>query len=225
MKPGYVTLRSTAPNLTVTCLLGADGARVTGGYGGWVDVPRPRRLALTQWDGRSPFEMAVQLVLDAHADDGSVEAQCSALERMALPPRSLAEPPVITITGPVPHDDLTWVVLGLDWGSAMRNEDGNRSRQEVTVTLKRYVADDRLQLRPAAERAREKGLGGGGGTNSPAAKTPGKRTYVVKAGDTLSEIAARKDIYGNASMWPKIAQANGIRDPRNLRVGQVLRIP
>lgn len=222
MKPGYVTITSQAPNLTVTCLLGAEGAKVTGGYGGWVDVPRPRRLALTQWDGRSPFEMAVQLVLDAHADDGSVEAQCSALERMALPPRSLAEPPVVRIKGPVPHDDLTWVVNGIDWGAAMRNDAGNRSRQEVTLTLKRYVAEDRLTLRPAAEKAREKGSGGGGGTNTKT-KTPAQRTYVVKSGDTLSEIAAR--MYGNASQWKKIADANNIRDPRNLRVGQTLRIP
>ena len=224
MKPGYVTLTSQAPSLTVTCLLGADGARVTGGYGGWVDVPRPRRLALTQWDGRSSFEMAVQLVLDAHADDGSVEAQCTALERMALPPRSLAEPPVLRIRGPVPHSDLTWVVSGIDWGAAMRRTDGDRTRQEVTISLKRYVAEDRLQLRPAAERAREKGLGGGGGSNK-AAPAPGKRTHVVRAGETLSEIAARKDVYGNASLWKKIADANGIRDPRNLRVGQTLRIP
>ena len=213
----YVTITSTSPNLSVRALLGADGARMTGGYGGWSVISRPRRLGLTQWDGRNPLEMAVQLVLDAHADDGSVEAQCSALERMALPPRSLAEPPVVRITGAVPHSDLTWVVNEIAWGAVIRRLDGNRTRQEVTLTLLRYVADDRLQLRPAAERARDKGTSTG--------KPPGQRTYTVKKGDTLSGIAAKKEIYGNASKWKLIASANKIRDPKFIKVGQRLVIP
>ncbi len=47
--------------------------------------------------------------------------------------------------------------------------------------------------------------------------------YTVRAGDTLAGIAAR--FYGDADLWPQIAQANKIRDPRRLRIGQVLTIP
>lgn len=49
------------------------------------------------------------------------------------------------------------------------------------------------------------------------------KTYTVKAGDTLSGIAAR--FYGDANDWHKIAKANNIRDPRKLRIGQVLKLP
>ena len=46
------------------------------------------------------------------------------------------------------------------------------------------------------------------------------RTYVVKRGDTLSEIAERFD-----TTVRKIVQANNIKDPDRLKVGQELVIP
>ncbi len=58
---------------------------------------------------------------------------------------------------------------------------------------------------------------GHGATPSP---TPSGQTYVVRRGDTLSSIAQR---YG-VSMWT-LAQANSIRNPSFIYVGQVLRIP
>ena len=47
--------------------------------------------------------------------------------------------------------------------------------------------------------------------------------YRVRAGDTLAEIAER--LLGSAARWQEIARANGITDPRTLRIGQVLRVP
>ncbi len=48
-------------------------------------------------------------------------------------------------------------------------------------------------------------------------------TYTVRAGDTLADIAARH--LGNVALWQKIAALNGIRDPRALVEGQVLKLP
>lgn len=45
------------------------------------------------------------------------------------------------------------------------------------------------------------------------------RTYTVRAGDTLSGIAAR---YGTT--WQRLQQINGIKNPNLIRVGQVLKI-
>jgi LysM repeat protein len=51
--------------------------------------------------------------------------------------------------------------------------------------------------------------------------TPGVgNTYTVRSGDTLSGIAAR-----NGTTWKAIAQLNQIKDPKKIRVGQVLRLP
>jgi nucleoid-associated protein YgaU len=51
--------------------------------------------------------------------------------------------------------------------------------------------------------------------------------YVVKKGDTLPSIAARHEIYNDSFMWPLIYKANRdqIKDPKDLYVGQDLKIP
>jgi len=58
-------------------------------------------------------------------------------------------------------------------------------------------------------------------------KKPSFIEYTVKKGDTLSSIAARSDIYGNAGKWKKIYDANRniLKDPSRLYPGQALRIP
>lgn len=49
------------------------------------------------------------------------------------------------------------------------------------------------------------------------------RTYTIQAGDTLEAVAI--ELYGDATYWDEIAQANPLVDPLRLRVGQVLRLP
>jgi membrane-bound lytic murein transglycosylase D len=53
---------------------------------------------------------------------------------------------------------------------------------------------------------------------APAAPVDGR--YVVRRGDSLSRIAARLGVDAKA-----LAQINGIKDPRGLRIGQVLQLP
>jgi nucleoid-associated protein YgaU len=54
---------------------------------------------------------------------------------------------------------------------------------------------------------------------------PAQKTYTVKAGDTLSQIA--KDHLGSASAYMKIFEANKdvLTDPDKIKPGQVLRLP
>lgn len=54
---------------------------------------------------------------------------------------------------------------------------------------------------------------------------PATRTYTVKAGDSLSKIAARE--YGDAGQWKKIHEANRdlIPNPDLIHPGQVLTLP
>ena len=47
--------------------------------------------------------------------------------------------------------------------------------------------------------------------------------YTVKSGDTLGKIAAK--FYGASSYWSQLAEANGLPNPNDIRVGQVLTIP
>ena len=47
--------------------------------------------------------------------------------------------------------------------------------------------------------------------------------YTVRGGDSLSEIADSQ--LGDGSRWSEIAELNGIEDPYNVAVGQVLKMP
>jgi nucleoid-associated protein YgaU len=67
---------------------------------------------------------------------------------------------------------------------------------------------------------------GASSTAPPAAEKPAEeRTYTVAAGDSLSKIAKR--VYGNATLWRRIFEANKdrIENPDLIYPGQVLRIP
>jgi nucleoid-associated protein YgaU len=52
-------------------------------------------------------------------------------------------------------------------------------------------------------------------------------SYTVRRGETLPQIAARSEIYNDASLWPLIYRANRdqIRNPTQLWPGQNLKIP
>ena len=64
------------------------------------------------------------------------------------------------------------------------------------------------------------GCGSSAPSPAPAAISSSQTTYVVKSGDTVYRIAARFGISTTALM-----SANGISNPRDLRLGQVLTIP
>jgi nucleoid-associated protein YgaU len=63
----------------------------------------------------------------------------------------------------------------------------------------------------------------GASSTAPAAEV--FETYEVKPGDSLSKIAKR--VYGNASDWKKIFEANTdvVKDPDKIFPGQKLKIP
>jgi LysM repeat protein len=57
-------------------------------------------------------------------------------------------------------------------------------------------------------------------SGSTPAPTAAAATYRVKSGDNLSAIAA-----AHGTTWQVLAELNGIKDPKKLRVGQVLALP
>lgn len=60
----------------------------------------------------------------------------------------------------------------------------------------------------------------------PAVETPAETeptTYVIKRRDTMSSIA--QEWLGDASLWPRIAQANPRLDPMRMQIGQKIVLP
>lgn len=189
-----------------------QAAQVSAGYGGWSVVPRQRRVGLTLWQGKEPLRMTVPLLFDGVANGASQELMISHLSRMALPPTVGGEPPVVTVAGrSLPKPGPTkWVIDSLQWGGNViwglaNNGVYARLRQDCIVTLLEYRADDRAAF---------KGLMPGKKTTANGSSKSGwPKVYHVKKGDTLRKVAARKEIYGDASKWKPIGKANGIRDP------------
>ena len=63
----------------------------------------------------------------------------------------------------------------------------------------------------------------GNGARTVEAEPERAETYTVAAGDTLSAICRR--FYGDATLYGRLAAANGIANPNLIHPGQVLRLP
>jgi nucleoid-associated protein YgaU len=72
---------------------------------------------------------------------------------------------------------------------------------------------------------RDSGIVSGGSSQLTSKDEHTMQTYTVVSGDSLSKIA--KQIYGKASLWKTIYEANQdqIKDPDLIFPGQLLRIP
>ena len=117
------------------------------------------------------------------------------------------------------------------------NTRGNRTRQQVVISLLEYVADVRVdqdspsqlqQLKAVAAKtksgaARKRIIASRARGTSYRPGTPGTVTVGFGEGDDLLSIAAKE--LGDAKRWPEIAKLNGIRDPRSVVPGQVIRLP
>lgn len=200
---------------------------VVAGYGGWNKVPRPKRKALTEWEGRDPVSIEIVFVLDSELFEMTgreVESSCRELESIAGVEGNDPEPALCALSSEpaplMPHGQhrakhVKWYIESLVWDreAVYYNRAGNRTRAGGTLVLTQFVEDEKLSA--VKSRASKKG----------STRGSKRKTYTVRAGDTLAKIAARRDIYGDSKKWKRIADANQIRDPKKLKTGKVLRIP
>lgn len=235
---GWVQIKSSDPPVTLVARLSDERPNVDAGYGGWAEVARPRRRPLSIWVGSPALRLTLPILFDRYDDDVSVERQIAQLERLATPTASDGSPPRVKFAvrgAHVPHQAKTWVVDALTWGDALMNRAGNRTRQQVTIALLEWIADVRVRENSPAKRQRAKTKraatkAGASQKRVIAArgrKPPQKKRAIADtsfgAGEDLLTIAARE--LGDADRWVEIAALNGLRDPRSIRVGQVLRLP
>jgi LysM repeat protein len=213
--PAAITIATTDKRLKVVALPGPNDPTITEGRGGWSEVARPRRIAISEWTGPALHKAHVELLLDAWAVGGTVDAQIAIIDQMA--PRSpQSEPPIITVVGyPSIPNNLQWSIQSVSPADQLRRPDGRTTRITLVLELLEYRVSDLVVVRPSPAKASV----ARNSTPTPSTAT----TVTVKAGDTLSSIAAR--YLGSAAKWSSIASLNGIRDPNRLTIGQVLKLP
>lgn len=204
-----VELRAVKPVIVVRPLLGEAGASITAEGGGWETVERLRQVGFIEWRGASPRELEVSVVFDQWPNIGSVEAQCVALSRMTQPVGN-NPPPWLQITGAVPVGAKTrWAITAVDWGTdVVRNDAGQRVRQDATVHLIERVVADTAFTQTAQQRLLA-------------------TTTVVKAkkGDTPKKVAVR--VLGAAKRWTEIRKLNQKLKRPNMAIkaGTGIRVP
>lgn len=192
------------------------------GAGGWQLIDRPRNAATTEWVDWGPFQLTISLIIDGYGNGigapTSIEGPIALVESWETPVASSSPPlpPILAVSGPVPHNELQWVLQNLNWKEAIRDPvTGVRYQQNLDVVLWQYLPPSITVQNSTPAKAAQ----------AAASTTTGapQRTYTVKAGDTLMTIAA--SLYGTWQYWTLLANANSIRDPNTILVGQTLQVP
>lgn len=215
-----IVIRSVDRALRCRAWLGDRPPMPSGGGGGHELVDLPGRKPVLVWRRGDLVVLTVPILIDAYADGEAVAGEYNDLIRMWRPLAPTDEPPAVRVEADgdsVPFSHLTWRMTGLEWGDAVANEHGNRTRQAFTVTLTEDNPEQRIEAQTSGSGAKRRAdkRKKGKGSARPA-------THTVAAGETLEGIGA---VVGLS--WQQIgsAQTPPIRDPRELKVGQVLSIP
>ncbi len=222
---GFVKFEASA-DMHVTVRVGDKAAVLSGGYGGWAEINRPRDDALIEWLGHSAMQLSIPIIFDGLRNmntpwGASIEHDIRLLEHLTHINPGYNSPPRIWALGQViPFPDREWVINDIKWtgDDIRRPEDGERVRASADIVLFEYIEYDIIngRLSSAARRKHAK-------ANNQVRTKQKKGKYTVKEGDTLRKIAKRE--LGSANKWHEIARVNHIRDGKALRRGQKLKMP
>jgi len=147
--------------------------------------------------------LEVELFLDRSETRESVAGDLDALRNLARINSELHAPPIVRFSWD--QTRFIGVIANLRERFVLFAEDGAVQRARVTLTIKRFQAPD-AQWQEIGYQSPDR-----------------TKTWVVRAGDRLDQIASRE--YGDPTRWTVIAEANGIDRPRALTPGSVLTIP
>jgi hypothetical protein len=171
-----------------------------------------------QFGGGNPQKISLDLLFDdTEATDGDVRSKTDALfaamevDRSTATGKNSARPPMITFGwGTVTLFKAVADSLSVQY--MLFRPDGTPIRAQVKLSL--------IQAQTAVGKAKPQGKRK---TNPTTRAIEGYRTHVMIEGETLHSVAHR--MYGDATRWRTIAEANGIDDPMHVRRGTVLDIP
>lgn len=227
-----------ARGLTVTVEIISPNDAFSGLASDWEEDERSGKLPLLQYAGERLVKMRRRAVMGLDPNV-SIERELAALRDIA----TSGERVVMTRPGSGTAFSLArrggWTITDMDWRVLRRRVPDNAiTRVEIDFEFTEWSPIEALN-RPRSPGTLWGKLPTGGVSTAPGtvpnrtgtvadalsgiSRAPTGRRHTVAAGETLSAIAAR--YYGTANEWPRIASANGIRDPRKLQVGQLLTIP
>lgn len=175
----------------------------------WNRISRPKRSTAITYGGMGEETLVFEVIFDALDGNGTVEERVRRLDALRVPSGERNPPPICKLYYGHMGGGKDWVVDQISESDEQRDSRLHRIYYQAELTLVEHIQAD-LEI-SHAKHHRSRHSGGRG------------RSHRVRHGETLSSIAA-SDL-GDASRWKEIAQLNDIRDPRSLKVGDVLRMP
>jgi hypothetical protein len=151
------------------------------GSGGQQVIDRPRRVAATQWYDRSPFQLTLNFIMDATVTSNTPISDMEQMQTWldaATTSGTIIQPPYLTLTGPTPGTNRSWVLSTLTEKSRLYTPAGGQLQVVGTAVL--------YEFQPPYPY----------GSTSPAknqqqtTNTKSHKTYIIKPGDTILKIAA-----------------------------------
>jgi hypothetical protein len=163
-----VVVGSGPATIEFTTLAQTGQFTVTSGYSKINVVDVPQRLGITVFAGFDPLVATLGLIFDNFGNTSTtqVEDDINVLEWMTGQGHSVAgqepkaktsgilpavdaerKPPGIEVDGspagiiPSAYREIIWIITGLAWEESIRDSQGNRQRQKVTVTLTQAHGD------------------------------------------------------------------------------------
>lgn len=191
--------------------LGDGPILATDGYGGWVEVPRPKNKPLTRWEGGPALKLKIPLLFDQKQESSPIRTWVNQVYRLGRESNGREEPDVFRLTSDaMPHSGRKWVMVGTpEVERADRNRDGKLIIVMMTIEVMEYVEPDRIRFRKRPKRMRR---------------------VVAKKGDTINKIAHRvakgKGKKKIRDLAKRMAKLNGVRDRnKRLKTGRKIKVP
>ena len=211
--------------------------------GGWQIVDRPKSIAATQWFDRSPYSLTFTGILETpqsinnvpmESVETKIEQMESWIERVVG--ATQMQPPVLSLSGPIPGVERLWVVYSLTWKEALRHpQAGYRYQQAFDITLYEYTSPlNSVLSQYNANSEAATFLTTTSSTTAENAGTQQYALYTVKNGDTLDRIVAllyNQQQKPTAQVISQVGQlvlaVNGIRDESLISqmVGRRIKLP
>ena len=141
-------------------LLGPEGGKISGGFGGWEAIDVPRGKPITEWRGRNgPFTLTLDLLYDGwyaglkrprlptsfvgqpnvpwgrggdwrYGRGEWVEDAIQSLQTLASPGPDMATPPSLRLWGAVHFAAGRYVINGIEWGDSIRDINTGRRMRQ-----------------------------------------------------------------------------------------------
>lgn len=213
-----------------------DAGYQPAGPGGWQIVDRPKSVAATQWMDRSPYQLQFNAYISrqipgsppSEGPADSIESECIRLESWLDKVSGTVEPPVFSVTGPIPGVQRLWVISGLSFAEAIRHpRAGYRVQQTVNITLFEYIPplDNKLTAYGSSPTSSFVALNTGFFNEGIGVQQYYLHTVTQAEADGGLYLINRNMYGGGANYIAAIKALNNLRDDSSLYYGMVIKMP